>query len=121
MKELLKYLESLFTPQFELAGFGKMDSFEEDDAKLANVMFKKGGGGTQVVEKPVYTPPPAAPAMTEAATQEDAVTPEEEEKRKKEALRTGTKSLQIPVSGSAGGTSQVGTGAGERTGGTNRG
>jgi hypothetical protein len=74
------------------------------------------GGGTQVVEKPVYTPPPVAPQPIEAATQEDAVTPEEEMKRKREALKSGTKSLQIPVSGGDAGTAQVGTGAGERTG-----
>lgn len=84
--------------------------------EIERLMNGGGKGGSQVVEKPVYTPPPVAPQPIEAATQQDAVTPEEEMKRKKEALKSGTKSLQIPVSGAQAGTSQVGTGAGERTG-----
>ena len=68
----------------------------------------KGGGG--VVEKPVFVPPPVAPAVNEAATQEEAVTPEEEMKRKKEAVKTGTKSLQIPMTGVADSGASVGTG-----------
>ena len=78
--------------------------------EIERLMNGGGKGKTEVVEKPVYTPPPAAPAMTEAATQEDAVTPEEEMKRKQEALKSGTKSLQIPVSTSTAGTGTVGTG-----------
>ena len=84
--------------------------------EIERLMNGGGKGGSTVVEKPVYTPPPAAPAVEAAATQEEAVTPEEEMKRKQEALRQGTKSLQIPVSGGDAGTAQVGTGAGERTG-----
>lgn len=76
--------------------------------EIERLLNKKGG--ETVVEKPVYTPPPVAPQPIEAATQEDAVTPEEEMKRKREALRQGTKSLQIPVTGEAGGQSTVGTG-----------
>lgn len=70
-------------------------------------MSKKGGG---VVEKPVFVPPPAAPQMTEAATQVEAVTPEQEAMRKREALKTGTKSLQIPLTGSSGASKTIGTG-----------
>lgn len=84
--------------------------------EIERLMNGGGKGGKTVVEKPVYTPPPVAPQPIEAATQEDAVTPEEEMLRKKEALKSGTKSLQIPVSGAEGGSSTVGTGAGERTG-----
>ena len=63
------------------------------------------------VEKPVYTAPPAAPKVIDAATQEAAMTPEEEEKRVKDATKEGAKSLQIPVTTTAGTTSStVGTG-----------
>lgn len=78
---------------------------------ITGIQFGGGKGGSSVVEKPVYVPPPAAPAMTEAATQEAAVTPEEEAKRKREALRSGTKSLQIPTTTGADATGQVGTGS----------
>lgn len=78
--------------------------------EIERLMNGGGKGSTEVVEKPVYTPPPAAPQPAEAATQEDAVTPEEEMKRKQEALKSGTKSLQIPVSTSTAGTGTVGTG-----------
>lgn len=73
--------------------------------------LKNGGGSSKspVVEKPVYTAPPAAPAAKEAATLENATTPEEEMKRTKEATKEGTKSLQIPVTGT-GGEGTVGTG-----------
>jgi len=69
-----------------------------------------GGKGAAPVEKPVYTAPPAAPKVIEAATQEQAVTPEEEMKRTKEAAKAGAKSLQIPVTGAAGGASGGGSG-----------
>jgi hypothetical protein len=78
--------------------------------EIERLMNGGGKGGAQVVEKPVYTPPPAAPAATEAATQDVAVTPEDEMNRKKEALKSGTKSLQIPVTTGDAGTGTVGTG-----------
>lgn len=79
--------------------------------EIERLMNGGGKGGSQVVEKPVYTPPPAAPQPIEAATQDVAVTPEEELKRKQEALKSGTKSLQIPVTGDTGaGAGTVGTG-----------
>ena len=69
-----------------------------------------GKGGGSVVEKPVFVPPPVAPAVNEAATQEEAVTPEEEMKRKREAVKQGTKSLQIPMTGGGTPETSVGTG-----------
>ena len=92
------------------------DNFDSADLdtmvqSITGVQFGGGkGGGSTVVEKPVYTPPPAAPQPAEAATQQEAVSPEEEAKRKREALKSGTKSLQIPVTTDAGGASTVGTG-----------
>ena len=78
--------------------------------EIERLMNGGGKGGSQVVEKPVYTPPPAAPAIQEAVTQDMAVTPEEELKRKQEALKSGTKSLQIPVTTDAATSGTVGTG-----------
>lgn len=77
---------------------------------ITGIQFGGGKGGSTVVEKPVYTPPPVAPATIEAATQEAAVTPEEEMRRKQEALKSGTKSLQIPVTDAGATTGTVGTG-----------
>jgi hypothetical protein len=79
-----------------------------DGLGLVGVFSKKGG--STVVEKPVYTPPPAAPAVEEAAMQEEAITPEEEMKRKRDAMKQGTKSLQIPVTTGVESTGTVGTG-----------
>jgi len=74
-----------------------------------------GGKGGTTVEKPVYVPPPTAPQVVEAATQADAITPEEEEMRKQEAIKKGTKSLQIPVTDAGGDTGTVGTGTSATT------
>lgn len=109
MKKLIRYIKKLFNvePQFDFAFAGGivMSSEELDQFDNDHLMFKKGG----TVEVPTYTPPPAAPAAAEAATQEEAVTPEEEMKRKKEALKAGTKSLQIPVTDTTASSGSVGT------------
>ena len=117
MKKFIKQLEQLlgfhFSPQYAFAGGLYFE--QEEKKENPTLMFKGGKGGQPVVEKPVYTPPPAAPAVQMAATQTEALTPEEEAKRTREAIKVGAKSLQIPVTTGAGGTGQVGTGAGERT------
>ena len=92
--------------------FGNEEDMSDGQIAITGINFGgKGGGGSSVVEKPVFVPPPAAPAVSEAATQEDAVTPEEEMTRKKEALKSGTKSLQIPMTTGGEATGQVGTGS----------
>ena len=93
-----------------LKGFFQGEFDEEGFVQVTGINAGGGKGGGGVVEKPVFVPPPVAPAVTEAATQEAAVTPEEEMKRKREALKQGTKSLQIPMTGGATTDSAVGTG-----------
>jgi hypothetical protein len=68
------------------------------------------GGGKGAIPAPVATTPPPAPTASGAATQEMATTPEEEEQKTKEALKKGTKSLSIPITGGTGDTGTVGTG-----------
>jgi len=92
-----------------LQGFFQ-DSCDDEGFVMVMGINAGGGKGGGVVEKPVFVPPPAAPAVTEAATQEAAVTPEEEMKRKREAVKQGTKSLQIPMTGGEAADGSVGTG-----------
>jgi len=93
-----------------LAGFFQDSLDGEGFVSVMGINAGGGKGGGGVVEKPVFVPPPAAPAVTEAATQEEAVTPEEEMKRKREAVKQGTKSLQIPMTGGEAAGTSVGTG-----------
>jgi hypothetical protein len=92
-----------------LQGFFQ-DSCDDEGFVMVMGINAGGGKGGGVVEKPVYVPPPVAPAVDEAATQESAVTPEEEMKRKREAVKQGTKSLQIPMTGGGTTAGSVGTG-----------
>ena len=93
-----------------LQGFFQDSCDDEGFVMVMGINAGGGKGGGGVVEKPVFVPPPVAPAVNEAATQEEAVTPEEEMKRKREAVKQGTKSLQIPMTGGDTTAGSVGTG-----------
>ena len=69
------------------------------------------GGGKGSAPAPIYTAPAAAPQAAEAATQEVAETPEEEAKKIAESQKKGAKSLQIPLTDTAGSDAgMIGTG-----------
>lgn len=97
-----------------MIGFKSLKGLNEltvDDEGFVHGAFLQAGGGKGggSAPAPIFVPPPAAPAVTEASTQASAATPEEELERKKKSIKSGAKSLQIPLTDSSSGRT-IGTG-----------